>query len=73
VKNIYLIERKGEPNWDEFLGHVVIASDEKEAMSLCPSQDEEESFWRDKGNLTIEIIGTSCKESGVYLSSFNAS
>jgi len=72
--NIYLIEptSRADIGWDCYDGFVIIADNEKEARNFCPYADEGKKTWLYKTYSTIEKIGESDKEKGLYLASFNA-
>ncbi|HEU5187926.1 MAG TPA: hypothetical protein VFT87_05505 [Candidatus Saccharimonadales bacterium] len=72
--NIYLVERKGDPDWDEYFGFVVIAESEEHAKQITFKEhdpDYEFSGWTREVN--VEDIGISHREQPrIVQGSFNS-
>ena len=75
MKNIYLIVRKDDYDYDEFDSVVVIADNEKSAFEVSykeiGSRQWLNKYWNVE-NLEFSIIGQSNLESQIVLSSYNA-
>ena len=70
-RNIYLITRKGDYTYDEYIGHIVIADNPYKAREICPSGDEG-FIWTRSEEAECKYIGKSKLKPQVVLSSFNA-
>lgn len=74
--NIYLIERKGTIDYDEYDSAVVCAESEKDARNTHPSGDNKyfsDSTWDSPENIKVKLLGLASEDinEGVIVASFN--
>ena len=73
LRKIYLINFK-KVDWDNYLGYVVVADTEEEALKFAEVSPTKKTPWDNRflENTEIEELGWTKKEKGVYLESYNA-
>ncbi len=76
--NIYLLKPTRDTSYEDYLGAVVAAEDEDSARLIHPDgmsvygEHNWELDWQNPEALSVTLIGTTDRPSGLILGSFNA-
>ena len=75
--NIYLLSQSYNDEYDTFDSIVVSAPDEDSAKKMSPYWNEQhpefsEQAWAPISEIQVQLIGRSCVEQKIIISSFNA-